>query len=364
MSVTQITDVLRLPNETKSIIKILSDFLKFLLIFSFIPILIGLGLAYSFYKKEKAKDTVYRGKITFIETDKINNAGSSIGAAQLGGLIGSRSGNAVETSLEGILRSDRLLENAFFTPVSTTNNEMLINLYFRTYFPDEFDRLKVTVGSVDSLSLPQKRRYAQIKNSFDDADENLIFVNSEDILSIEILTKNEYLSYSFVNNLYRALSEFYEQNTTEVYDRTLEFMIRARDSTYKSLKTYEGQLASVETGQNFRIIPTEQIPNINLKEKIELTKGQYHTLFAQVEDYKVRNKLTQGVFEQLSRPIIPLPKTVPAAKSKALIGGVVGFIGGIFLIVLIYVLRIIFQLFKKLNVEDDEFEPEPVDAFS
>ncbi len=363
MSVNQITDILKLPNETKSILKILFAFGKYLLIFSFVPILTGLALAYYFYKKEKEKDTVYRAKITFIETDKINNAGSSIGAAQLGGLLNNRSGDAVETSLEGILRSDRLLENALFSPVSEVDSEMLINLYFRIYFPDEFEELRVTVANVDSLSLPQKRRYSQVKNSFDNANENLIFVNSEDILSIEILTSDEKLSYSFVNNLYKALSEFYESNTTEVYDNTLEYMIRARDSTYQALKNYEGQLAKVETGQNFRIIPTEQIPNINLKEKIQLTQDRYHSLFFEVEDYKVRNKLTQGVFEQLSRPIIPLPKTEPDGKSKALIGGVVGFIIGLFVLVLIYILRIIAQLFKKLNLDED-LEPEPVEAIN
>jgi len=363
MSVTQITDILRLPDETKSIVNILVSFFRFLLIFSFIPLLIGLGLAYHFYNKEKQNDTIYRGKITFIETDKINNAGSSIGAAQLGGILGGSS-NAVESSLEGILRSDRLLENAFFSPISTVDSDLLINLYFKEYYPDQYEELKVTGNSVDALSLEQKIKYSQIKNSFDDANENLIFVNSEDILSMEILTKNEYLSFAFVNNLYRALSDFYENNTTEVYDRTLDYITNARDSTYDALKLYESQLANVETGQNFRIIPTEQIPNINLKEKIQLTQDRYHSLYFEVEDYKVRNKLTQGVFEQLSRPIMPLPKTAPDAKSKGIIGGVVGFIAGVFLLIVIYILRIIAQLFKQLNIEDEDVEQLPAEAIS
>jgi len=329
-----------------------------MLIFSFIPILLAIGVGYKFYKSEAAKDTLYRAKISFIETDQISSASSGTGAARFPGLGGKIGTGSASATLEGILRSDLLLEKALFMPVSERETELLLNLYFRSYFPDEFDEIRVGVTEASELNQKQRRYYSRLKNIVDDENESLIFVNQENILSMSVLSVNEDLSYAFANNLYNALSDFYRKSATEVYDITLAEMTRVRDSTFRALKAYERQLAQVETSQNFEKIPTEQIPNINLVEKIRLTQQRYYYMYSEVDNYRIRNKLSQDVFKLLSEPLKPLPKTVPDARSKAIIGGVVGLLAGLFLLILIYILRVIYQLYKKLNLETEPEEAE------
>ncbi len=342
MSTEKVASLIDLPENASSYVGALNSFIGFLLKFSFIPILLAIGFGYHYYKKEKDKEDLYIANLTFVENNKLNSNTSSIPNLPSG--VNAKEADGV---IKGIVESDAVISQALFKPLSAQDEKMLINLYLEVYDPELVDSIYFKFPSLDSLTVKQKSYYSRVKNELIKRESDLFQFTFGDINSMKVMAIDEQLTYSLINNLYLALTDFYQQNTIESYNEVLNQLIVARDSTYGQLKYYQSRLISRPKYQGFDHLPKEEMIDETLAENIDLTKRQYTNLYSQVENMKMKNNTDKPIFRKLNYPITPLSKTTKNVFGQMIAGSLVGFVAGAFFVLLLYLFLLARQIYLK-----------------
>lgn len=332
----------------KSALLLARGFGRFMLWFIWIPVLLSVGLGYYLYQKEKTKKTKYTAELTFVDSKKLSSNLPSLTDFGLPDIATSGRDNE-GNFLAGIVLSDAIISDALLSSVSATNTQSLINYYLRVYWDGKGETDFVTGINLDSLSRNDKAIYNKVYSELTHPENGLIEFTSKEINTLSITTIDEDLSIELVDNIYHSLSEFFDETSTESFDKTIDALEFKKDSVYNALKRFEAQLAMNVESSGLRKQPTRQLTDADLQRKIQLAQAQYSNLYMQVETFKLQeNKDINTKFRELNIPIKPLNTSKQSPVKQAIIGSLIGFFGGLFLVVFLFVIVETVRLIKSI----------------
>ena len=335
-------------HSLQSVLQIGKKFLRFVLLFIWIPILIAIGIGYYFFQKEQKKEITYTAELSFIDEAQLGASIPNLANYGLGGL-GAAGGNSGGDVLSGIIFSDAIISKALLSSVSATNTQSLINYYLRVYWDGKSEQNFVTGTSLDSLSMDDKQTYIRVYNRITHPENGLMKFTSSEVKRLSVTSLDEDLSVELIDNVYSALLDFYSSTSTESYDSTLDVLEFKRDSVYNALKRMEGQLAITAESSGFRKLPTQQLTDRDLQRKIGLAQTQYSNLYLQVETFKLQNnKSVNSKFRELNIPIRPLKTSKINPVKQGIIGALIGFFAGLFFVLFLFFFIEIIKLLKNL----------------
>lgn len=328
---------------------IIRPILLFILKLSFIPIIFACLLGYYFRKKESEKGVNYFSTVSFVESKKINSPISSAISSQLNIIRGAGQEDS-EGVIDAIVKSDRVMAKAFFFERENTDSTLLINELINQYFEDEPYRFSRPV-LLDSMTLSEKSIYKRVQDLVTNEKTGLFnFESSETVQKINVSTKDERLTYDLANSIYESLANFYDSNKSESIENSMELLVHKRDSTKAVLQSLNKKLAAHNDKSGLYRTPSKNLKQVNLAREIMITEIQYNQLHAQVEAFEISN--TDGhesYFQKLNYPILPLVKSKKEILKQTAIGGVIGFVVGFFLIILLFVFTELIRFLKELN---------------
>lgn len=344
MASSKIISSINLPQEAGQFVDLINHFFTYFIKLLIVPLVLGGILGYTYYKKEKAKPIEYVAQITFVPSSTLSGGGA-LHSVSLPKAISS--GGGENSFVKDILTSDAVISSALFKPISRSNNEMLVNYLIDKLYPNNESNIKFTHPSIDSLSLDQSQLYNRIKSSLVRPESSILSYSNTSISKLSIKTVDETLSYALVENLFSSLNEFYQTNTINSYDEQLSQLINTRDSLYSVLKNQQYLYSKKQTQSGFKRLPEESYSDNFINQEIQLNEQMYKNMYRRIEDYKLNDPHDAEIFRKLDKPILPLSKTAQNVSEQTIIGSLIGFSIGIFIIIISYFLIFIFKLYRK-----------------
>ena len=319
---------------------------KIILLCSLIGSLLGVG--YSYIKKP-----TYNASLTFALEDGGSNGGVLSLASQFGFDLGTSGGGAFKgANLIELFKSRTMIEKTLLSSVKyNKRNISLTEMYIEVNeLRKEWDE-KPKLKGIQFLPETNRDYFTRVHDSilgeiYDDISKNKLFVFQKDkkidIISIDVISKNELFSKFFCEALAKEVSKYYVETKTKKAKENLEILQYQTDSVRGALN---GAITGVAlaTDNAFNLNPALNVrrtPSARKQVDVQANTAILTEIVKQLELAKVTFRKETPLIQIIDKPILPLEKK-RFGKAKGVVFG--GFIGG-FLIILGLVIKKAFKI--------------------
>lgn len=314
-----------------------------------------IGLTYSFIKKP-----IYTATLTFALEDEGSGGGglgSALGlASQFGFDLGGSGGGAFEgANLIELFKSRKIVQQTLFTSVKF--NGLTISLA-EMYIQDQGWRKKWDKRKLKNLFfLPENKRNILTRQHdsilgiiYKNISENDLSISKRDkkidIITIEMLSDNEFFAKSFTEALVKEVSMFYIDTKSKKSRMNMDILKKQTDSIRGALNAAITGVA-VANDNTFNLNPSLNVrrtPSARKQVDVQANTAILTELVKQTEIAKVTVRKETPLIQIIDQPIYPLKKE-KFGKAKGIILG--GVLAGFFIILYLIIKRFISEL--KIN---------------
>lgn len=305
---------------------------KQLLLVGFIGGLLGFFYAYS-------QKPIYKATLSFILAE--NEGGASINLSSLAGLAGLsgvNNGSSVnEDKLQFISQSRKILGSTLLSEVSLYNQkDKLINHFISVYklqpgFKSDTtlkDFVGFTHSDLNELSYAENKVMDQVISKMsksgmyflDAKKKSGIVAQNAGILSINFSSIDEGFSKSFVEVLFKNLSEFYTHKATQRQLKNFELIKSRADSLQRLLFQKENYGANYFDRNLGMIRMQGRLELERAKRDVEMLGLMYAEVLKNQEIARFALENQTPVFQIIDQPTLPLEKKKMSKINTALAG--------------------------------------------
>ncbi len=318
-------------------------------------LLMGLlgGLGGFFYAKYQKPE--YTAKLTFALAeggDKVGGLGSI--ASQFGVDMGGSSGGAFSgDNLLELMKSRLLIEKTLLTAVDSNGKQkLLINQYIDFHKPTNPKPRKPTdpVAVTFTADKLDPERFSLAQDSFlgkvcaDLAKEHLTVSKVDKklaIVSVIFKGKDEWFAKHFTQVLTQNVTEFYVETKTRQMRKNVLMMEHKVDSVKQALGRAMYGVASEVDGNQFLVRGVAKVPQAKKQLEIQVLSTMYGELLKNLELSRALMAKEQPLIQLIDQPRFPLEKK---KTSNVLMSA-----GGLFLLVFLGVLTLLFRRWWKIQ---------------
>jgi|GEM_PF-6433362 len=318
-----------------------------------IGILGALG-AFYYYKQEKKVVKAHVAELSFVQAASLNLSEVSSGSEGLSAILRNGGGRGdFESKLNEIIKSEIILTRALYMPTVDDSSKLLINQFLEVYYKDSADRIKFSttqlevINEVDFMTAEQVILFKSILRRLKHPESSLLQVEEGAIVSLLSTSEDEALSVGIVNNVYRAVSGFYDEKVTTFYADNLKRFQRKTDSLRQVSRILQTQLAKQYDVSGLDIKPSNSLVKQRVERDFQRVEAEFAAIKTNLETDKLRAEIVEPNFKILNRPIRPLDIVEGDLKGAAIRGGIIGLIGGLMLTLLIFILKKLWPYIKK-----------------
>ena len=322
-------------------------------------LILGLILGFNAF----VKPPLYAEQLTFMMDE---NSGEAVqGLNLLNGLFGGGKQNENLSKILELFESKKIIHNTLFDSIEIRGEkdflanhflreygiESLISGYKRYGFLYKATWPKRLLGNsdfnfnhsaIDSFSNEESlflRLLYEKVNGNNRIDMPRLLSSSMDdesgIMTITMQSEREEITLGILNNIYKHLSSFFIEKSTEKQTKTYNIIKEKRDSVIASLKTAEYLLADFKDSNRNLVTVKGYLRQLRLEREVAILNVMYAEAVKQMEatDFALKNK-TPVV------QVIDLPQKPIIARSESYIMKFIfGFCFGVVLLSVIFVLR-------------------------
>jgi len=330
-------------------------------------VLVGIILGFIYAINAYLTSPSYHEQLTFMMDETKGDAVQGLDV--LGSLFGSQKKDNLGKILQ-LFESKKIIHNTLFDSISINGKtDYLANHIFDLYtIPDlaknyrYFGRFfwriswpkqvmnnpdfRFNYADVDNFTpnenLYLRLLYERINGNGNVGIDPLLGSKLDEETGIMTLTmKSEYedITLGVLNNIYKQLSGFFIEKSTEKQVKTFKIMKTKRDSVLNELKSKEYQLANFKDTNRKLVTVKGYLSQIRIERDVQILNLMYGEVVKQLEatDFALRNKTpVVQVIDLPRRPISP----VMTSWKKAFI---MGFFIGVLLLSFFIIVRKIFR---------------------
>lgn len=322
----------------------IQDYLKLFLKYWWAFLLVGVLAGAIAYYVEKQKYILFLAEITYV----VNKA--SIQGGGFGSLLGqfgiSKGEGASADKIIAISQSDMIGRSLLLDSVEINGRSELLanhiiefhelnNIWLEDNEPGNWI---ITKNEVDDLSLKERQLIKRLVAMLYSYKNGLLFFEADGvsgILTIKAMTRDPKLSLNLAYMMYGKIQEFYTKESVGETEDNLKQLEAKRDSIYTVLLDKEYQLARVEDRNQNILSRTFQVRRAQLNREVQYLSADYNETLRSLDATRFSLKAKKPFFQLLDRPFEPLTPLSP----QPLLYGIVGFVGGIFVLFIIISLR-------------------------
>lgn len=150
------------------------------------------------------------------------------------------------------------------------------------------------------------------------------------LMSIEMHSEHEILTMGALQSVFKQLSNFFIQKTTEKQKKTDLIMKTKRDSVFLELKSAEYALADFKDRNRNAVSVSGSLAGLRLDRQVRILNIMYAEVVKQVEvtDFALRNKTP--IVQVIDSPRLPIVPSIASWKKDGIKGFLFGFIATLF----------------------------------
>ena len=279
---------------------------------------------------------IYSEKLTFMMDEKSGEAVE--GLTRLSGLFGGGQGNENLSKILELFESKKIIHNTLFDSIEIKGeNDYLANhflsqygiealvsdykkfgILYKAYWPrtllDKPD-FRFQHSNIDSFtnyeSLVLRVLFDKVAGNEDIGIPRLLKSSMDEvsgIMTITMKSEKQEITLGVLNNIYKHLSEFFIEKSTEKQTKTYNIIKEKKDSILRSLKTAEYQLADFKDSNRKLVTVKGYLKQLRLEREATILNVMYAEAVKQMEatDFALKNKTPVVQIIDLPRkPIIP-----------------------------------------------------------
>jgi len=311
----------------------------------------GIGLVYAYLSKP-----IYKAQLSFaLQDEKPSGLSGALGVASQFGI--DLNGGAVGGEFSGdnlleLMKSRFIVEKTLLTPIVIKGKKETLAEYYIDFnrireawgnnpelkginFLPDGDRSKFTLKQDSVLGVFHK---ALITTGFsvDKVDKKL------SILSITVVSTDEFFSKTFAEVLEKVVSDFYIETKTEKLVKNVTILQRQTDSVRRLLNgAISGVATSIDSAPNPNpLLQTLHVPSQRKQVDVQTNGAILNELVKNLEVAKMSLLQATPLIQVIDRPIFPLEKTKPGRLKGLLLGGFIA----VFLTIVALILKRVFQI--------------------
>jgi uncharacterized protein involved in exopolysaccharide biosynthesis len=333
-------------SDTFSIIK---GYLREILLKSWIILILAGGLGGLLFLMALRTPANYTATLTFMLND-------ATPVASLGGIydafLGTQSSGS--TNLDKItemLKSRRIVRDALFTRVNIAGkDDFLINHYL-----DKLSENKFRFAH-DSFPIFTINENKALKNIHAKITKTMLtyFISPAGIVTVNVTTESEAVSFHFLNILYQATSQYYIQTTVEKQQVIFERLLKRVEELKGKLNSAEKNLAEDFDSHLGPVRLAPKVRQQGMQRDVNITARSFYEAASSLEGARISLENKTPVIQLIDEPLLPLTEKTADKWFNLIIGAV----GGLFLGVLIIVGR---KFFREMMDKEKDKTPEAVD---
>jgi len=333
----------------KDFVHLVRDYIQFFLRKSLWVLSFGLLLAGLFIFNEWREPITYSGSLTFMvnedDNSSIGGVGAILGQFGLGGAASS------EYNLDKIVelgRSKRITESVLLDSTEVNGKtDLVANHLIKAYeYHEKWKDSKIEELHDFYFSNADKSNFSRVEylvldilngrlvGKPQEGIPGIMSIDYEDktgILTISGTSLREELSLDVAELIYKHLSSFYVDKSTEKQRETLTKLESMTDSVNAELKQLEYNLAVFQDRSLGVLQQKNQIQKSRMLREIQVLSIMYGETVKNRETARFVLESATPFFQQIDAPHYPLAKKKKAYLKQAIIGGAFGcFLGVVF----------------------------------
>jgi hypothetical protein len=333
----------------KDFVHLLQSYIQYFLRKSFWIFAVGLLISILFVLNEWRQPVTYSAGLTFMvnedDNSTVGGVGAILGQFGLGGSAGS------EYNLDKIVelgRSKRITESVLLDSTEANGKiDLVANHLINAYgYHEKWGESKVAELHGFYFSNTDKNSFSRVEYLVLDILAGRLVGNPQNsvpgIMSIDYVEKTgileisasslwEETSLDITTLVYRYLSDFYIDKSTEKQHETLKKLKSITDSVSTELKQLEYSLAVFQDRSLGVLQQKSQIQKSRMLREIQVLSLMYGEAVKNRETARFMLESATPFFQQIDAPHYPLAKKEKVYLKEAIIGGIFGcFFGVVF----------------------------------
>jgi len=226
---------------------------------------------------------------------------------------------------------DSLLATHWIIPQEQTENELHFWTYDTLTLAEYWKIPEPDTTRLDWEYLYRMGLYGRLRSP---KLGHISVVNNGGVLEIKTKFTNPYLSYDVHTVLLGLLRDYFKEDYTSQGREKREFVEARFNEVGDTLRVAEGRLVWHQENNVMSNSPRVRLTGERLKREVEFQAKLYSELLTQHELAKLDEKKDTPVFEVLQMPERPLGSSEPNRKQLKVIGVILGFALGVFVVFL------------------------------
>lgn len=309
----------------------------------------GIIFAGIFLLRAVREEPTYTATLTFMVNEDEGGGMGGIATilGQFGLSSGSRAGKYNMDKIVALARSRRIQQQVLFEKTNLNGQEDFIaNHLISIYnYQQKWEKDTLLQGFFfqddQFFSFDQRERqvmlglYGHIVGNPEMGVKGLLMANynkDTGILSLNVTSESEILSIAIAEQLYKKLSRFYIEKSTEQQQKTYFNLGSKVDSISRTLQLKEQELAQYQDRNQSLLLRADNLKLPRLKREVQMLTIMYGEVIKNLETASFLLGNATPVFQMIDQPISPV-QPMKSSKIKAIIIG--GFLGGFLALVLL-----------------------------
>ena len=297
-----------------------------------------LGLAYGYYDYLHT-NIRYQAQLAFIINEEGDSGGrlnSVIGGLGFGGLGGTSS----PLKVLAIARANVITNNVLLDTIQFNGRGRMILLdAVKTAYSEEFELL--------TENHPYESNPGTIRNRYLQRATELLLTskdplplvdlevdNDSGVMTIDVKTVDESLSYALSQIYYKHLAKYYTQRAIEPQRATVARLREVRDSLQGVINGSETRIAGLVDQERAMLLNSARLPQQRLERQRQIAQA---SLVRVTENLAIAEFSMQSLtpyFQIVNDPFVPLPKIKPNYVKSLVLGAVLGGVVGLGILLL------------------------------
>ncbi len=332
-------------------------YLREIIFKSWIMVILACLLGYYLYNSKKNQPVTYTAMYSFI----VNESSAPQMSSGLGDIANNLGfgGAMLQDRLLELVKSRRIVRAALLRKVEVDGKlDYLANHFIETQGYREAwkknDNKKLmdfrfTHDSIEHFSLVEN----SLMNQFHSAISKRFVtasVSPGQITYLTVVSNNEDFSYQLIDCIYKEMSNFLQSNLLENRLETYKKLKKRVDSLSGTVSGAESGLARKFDGELATVRYETQIRQQRMQKELEKNYSDYFASLSSLDAVQFSLSGSKPMLQAVDEPVLPLSADVPDAKQSLIIG----VVAGIFLGLIIIVVRKFLADFIRAELEKDK----------
>ena len=299
---------------------------------------IAVGIIGIFYAA--SQKTIYTAELTFAADADPNGLGSMAGlASQFGFDVGGNSGAFEGDNLIILLKSRRLIDKTFLTPVVIDGKKQLLVEYFISTKNGNKKGTPTAKIIFEENQMPGNRRRDSVMKAFFTEMMASISIGridrKSDIILASLKSEDETFAQVFIEQLANNAIQYYKDFKTSKSTQNVAILQRQTDSVRRLIT---GGIVSIAQSNDLNINPMKQVMKTGVQRKgvdLQVNTTLYQELVKNLQLSRMAMRTETPFIQIIDTPILPLDKK-KMGRAKA---GVLFGMMGLFLATLFFALK-------------------------